>query len=66
MFVRCVVVALVAAVSLTHCFDRVPGQREWYPICGECRDAELMVAPGIGFDLTHSYGSAMIPLASFF
>lgn len=31
-----------------------------YFICKDCRSPEQMVAPGIGFDITHSYGTAAI------
>jgi hypothetical protein len=58
MFVQNIVAVLIAVASLTNCFDGLSEQLgEYpYPTCEDCRDPELMVAPGIGFDLTHSYG----------
>jgi len=56
MFVRYIAIVLIAAVIQTTCLDELPGRWGQYPICEDCRDPKLMVAPGIGFDLTHSYG----------
>jgi hypothetical protein len=56
MFIHYVATVLIAAVTQINCFDGPSARREPYPICEECRDPELTVAPGIGFDLTHSYG----------
>jgi hypothetical protein len=65
MFVRYIAVLVIIAASLGYCFDNDPDRDPRRPVCKECRDLELMVAPGIGFDLTHSYGYAAMLPASF-
>jgi hypothetical protein len=56
MFAPYITAFLIAAVSLTQCLNGPPERSKSYPVCEECRDPELMLAPGIGFDLTHTYG----------
>ena len=44
---------LLAAVSTAYAGK---GRWEPYPVCEQCRSPAQMTAPGIGFDLTPSYG----------
>jgi hypothetical protein len=56
MFAPYIAAFLIAAISLAQCLNGPLQRSKPYPICEECRDPELMIAPGIGFDLTHTYG----------
>jgi len=56
MFALYLTVALIAVVSQTECFAGPPARQGPYPICEECRDPDVMITPGVGFDLTYSYG----------
>lgn len=49
-------VFLLATVRFAHCGK--PGKPRWepLPVCQDCVSPELIIAPGVGFDLTPSYG----------
>lgn len=48
MFISWCFAALLAVAVATP--------RDPFPFCPECLPASVYDAPGIGFDLTHSYG----------
>lgn len=56
MLVFYIAATLIAMLPLSVRTFAQPGRWDPYPICKDCRSPELIAAPGVGFDLTHSYG----------